>query len=192
MRTRRGFTLIELMIVVAIIAIIAAIAIPSLLRSRMAANETAAIASCRAYLSAQELYRRTDWNHDGVLEYAQSLNGNNSLLETTAGSGDVQLIDAQFADAEGNPGAVNPKAGYVFRVQNRKFANGVLINYVVNGRMTLGYGLSAVPGAYGVTGKNAFQVNECGVIYQFDRGASAHLTSFSLATGASQTWIPVE
>ena len=62
----RGFTLIELMIVVAIIAIIAAIAIPNLLRSRMAANESAAIAACKTFASAQDIYRRTDYDGDGV------------------------------------------------------------------------------------------------------------------------------
>src|SRR4051812_35976348 len=99
----RAFTLIELMIVVAIIAIIAAIAIPSLLRSRMAANETAAAAACKAYAEAQEIFRRTDYDKDGVLEYAQAMGGNNSLLERVAGSGDLALIDRSFAAAEGEP-----------------------------------------------------------------------------------------
>src|SRR5258706_9729269 len=99
----KGFTLIELMIVVAIIAIIAAIAIPNLLRSRMAANETAAIAGCKAFATAEDIYRRTDYNKDGILEYAQKLSGVNSLFETTAGAGDIALVDRAFAGAEGAP-----------------------------------------------------------------------------------------
>src|SRR6201990_2218485 len=100
----KGFTLIELMIVVAIIAIIAAIAIPSLLRSRMASHQTAALASCRAYAEAQEVFHRTDYDKDGYLEYATALTGANSLLEVNAGTGDLALIDKSFAAAEGNPG----------------------------------------------------------------------------------------
>lgn len=187
-----GFTLIELMIVVAIIAIIAAIAIPNMLRSRMAANESAAIASCKAYATAQETYRRTDWNHDGILEYAQTLAGNNSLFETVAGAGDVQLVDQAFALAEGNPGTAVPKAGYVFRVQRGEFKNGNFTNYIVKGHMTMGFGLSAVPASYDSTGRNSFQVNQCGVIYQMDRGASAPLSFFTLVTGANQIWFPAE
>src|SRR5471032_2854420 len=106
----KGFTLIELMIVVAIIAIIAAIAIPNLLRSRMAANETAAIAACKAFAEAEDIYRRTDYNKDGVLEYSQNLSGTNSLLENSAGAGDIGLIDRSFAYAGGAPLAVTPKA----------------------------------------------------------------------------------
>ena len=56
-RKNEGFTLIELMIVVAIIAIIAAIAIPSLINAKKAANEASAIASMRTLSTVSEQYR---------------------------------------------------------------------------------------------------------------------------------------
>ena len=54
---KRGFTLVEIMIVVAIIALLAAIAIPNLLRARHNANEAAAVASLRTLSTAEESYR---------------------------------------------------------------------------------------------------------------------------------------
>lgn len=61
MKQSQGFTLIELMIVVAIIAIISAIAIPNLLRSRVQTNESAAIQSLRTVVGAQVAFQATNY-----------------------------------------------------------------------------------------------------------------------------------
>jgi type IV pilus assembly protein PilA len=92
----KGFTLIELMIVVAIIAIIAAIAIPNLLESKKAANEAGAISALRTISSSQELY-----------------NTRYSTYATLAQLHGKNLIDEVLADAD-SAGTASPKSGYLY------------------------------------------------------------------------------
>ena len=185
MSTRRGFTLIELMIVVAIIAIIAAIAIPSLLRSRMAAHSTAACASCKAFAEAEEIYHRTDYDKDGVLEYATQMSGTTSLL--TNNGIEIALIDRAFAQAEGPGGTA--KAGYIFTVLTTQ-TTPIARLYMSGANLIAGYALSATPAAYDSTGRDSFMISNAGTIYQSDQGSTGTLqTSFNPAT---PTWTPTE
>jgi type IV pilus assembly protein PilA len=83
----RGFTLIELQIIIAIIAIIAAIAIPNLIESRKGSNEAAAIGALRTIASAQTLFHDGDKDKNGVLDYATSIGA----------LGKAGLVDSQLA-----------------------------------------------------------------------------------------------
>ena len=92
MRQEHGFTLIELMIVIAIIAIIALIAIPNLLSSRLVANETSTIGTLRSLSSAEAEFQArqiVDQDADGLGEYG--------FLQELAGSviprGAASLLD---------------------------------------------------------------------------------------------------
>ena len=72
MKKHRGFSLLELLIVVAIILIIATIAIPSLLRSRQAANESAAVANLRTINTAQVTFQSSSGGNFGSIPSLQA------------------------------------------------------------------------------------------------------------------------
>lgn len=120
---RKSFTLIELMIVVAIIAIIAAIAIPGLLRARISSNETSAIGSLRTTSTSQNQFQNAgvkDRDLDGVGEYGYftELSGVLAVpVGTDTGSpAKPSFVNSVFGTTSSNGAGTANKSGYNFKM----------------------------------------------------------------------------
>jgi len=151
----------------------------------LAANETTAAALCKAFAEAEEIYHRTDYDADGVLEYCSKMTGATSLA--TNNGTEIALIDRAFAGAETSAGT--PKAGYIFTVLTTQTIP-MARNFVSNSNMTLGYAFSAAPGAYDSTGRDSFMISNAGTIYQSDQGSAVILQS--TFNPVAPTWTPTE
>jgi type IV pilus assembly protein PilA len=156
----RGFSLIELLIVVAIILIIAAIAIPSLLRSKMTANQASAVANLRTISTASVSYWVTYSN--GYPPTIATLGGNNGVAATC---NLAILIDEVIATAP------NQKSGYQFAYSGDQ-GNVAIVPPGCNPGF-VGYLATASPLSVGLTGNISYCTNEPGVIHFDTTGAVA-------------------
>ena len=154
---QKGFSLIELLIVVAIILIIAAIAIPNLLRSKMAANEASAVASLRTYNTAITSFSTT-YGTDPATSLAQL------GPATTPSSTAADLVDNLLGSAAPS------KSGYTFSYTAGAASSSGVISQ---------YSITAQPQSSS-TGQRYFFTDQSGVIRQTTDGTAATASSLPI------------
>jgi prepilin-type N-terminal cleavage/methylation domain-containing protein len=140
MQKHKGFSLIELLIVVAIILIIAALAIPSFLRSKIAANESAAAAAVRIVTSAQISYNSA-YPSVGFSSSLSALGGTNCAPPDQTSA---CIIDAPLASGQ--------RSGYNFALAN------------VSGTPASNYNVIATPTSYNSSGVRYFCAYEDSIL----------------------------
>jgi prepilin-type N-terminal cleavage/methylation domain-containing protein len=156
MRIRNGFSLIELLLVVTVILIISAIAVPNFLRSRQRANEASAVASIRVINTAAVTYSLT-YPDLGFPAQLTTLGGPNPC---TASSAQSCLLDNLLAQGV--------KGGYTFAW----IGDGIVpsVSYLITG----------TPQVVGSSGQRMFCTDQTGVVHYDASGSNCTTASLAL------------
>jgi prepilin-type N-terminal cleavage/methylation domain-containing protein len=195
----RGFTLIELMIVISIIAIIASIAIPQLLRSRISSNEVTAIGTLTTLRTVESQFqqaRYVDQYNNGVGEYGlfQELTGVAIPRGRTGACGLGEFISQELGAVDAN--GIAQKAGYNFLIYLPTDGVGPAAKEGdINLTTTIAANADeqenrwccyAWPISRTQTGNRAFCVNQTGTVYQSPNDVATQLYSGAANMPAAQ------
>ncbi len=171
---------------------------------RIGRNELRVIDNLHAYVGAQREYAGKDRDGDGAYAFAQkilSTPGKKDGLYWKAEEGEEESPAGPFlakAAQEGykaKKGKPQPFHGYYFRILKGQgsHAPGGAYDYVVNGKMILGFAMAAWPAKYGSSGIMTFIVNQEGVVYQKDLGKKTARAAAAIRKyDPDSTWKKVE
>lgn len=157
-------------------------------------NEAEACSAAKACCEAQDIYRRTDWNGDGVLEFAQAAFGDFSLYEKKADAADLLLIDYRLVTAFGYPKPYHLAPPYQARILTGQGPNaaGGARSYLVEGKMTQGYAFVLWPVYYGPEMRLTYIVDQTHTVYAKDLGENtAKVVEGMRVFDPDPSWKPV-
>ena len=159
----RGFSLVELLLVIMVLLIIAAIAIPNLLHGKMRANEAAAVASMQTIHTAEAMYFNT-YPEVGFSSSLANLGSNGTDCEKPSSTNACLIMDEALTSGY--------KSGYIFDI-------------VGDGTKPTGsYVVSATP-ASGVSGRCTISSNQTGEMHFIVPGSAVPVSVRSVGTGAT-------
>ncbi len=163
-----------------------------ILKRRIGRNELQVLEVMDAYVDAQHEYASKDCRGAGKVEFAQRLlstPGSHDGLYWEAKEGEAEsplgpLIARAAKEGYPTEGNLSPFHGYYFKIlkgQGHR-ASGGRYNYLVKGKMILGFALVAYPAEYGNSGVMTFMVNQEGIIYEKNLGKGTRRIAEAIAT----------